>query len=522
MGNEQSTPAQGGSSIGGFHVLQVQDGSPGAAAGLESYFDFITGANGKAYEREDPSFVETLRQNIHKPVDLTVYNSKNDTIRNVTLVPNDTWGGSGLAGISIRYCTVEVATEFVWHVLEVHDKSPASKAGLVANTDYIVGTPDQQFNNSEDFYTLIQNNEEKSIVLYVYSTQQERMRQVQITPNSDWGGEGSMGCDVGFGLLHRIPVHTTSTGIQRRNYNSTSVLVPEYPAIMQSLPNKPEASNSAPGTPSPVENGPAVLPVQAVEPAEVLAGTASPPLSSPPLASPPATPKRDTPAPLHSPFAKKEEEKTEDRIVSEEEAVAAVTQSLEETKTNAGVFAPSSDVLRVATRTDTKYPPLKAHRTPLGRFDKGTTEPSIDSSAGSCFHLFIFQPTNIFHMKSVAILLALLALAYAVTPAVQEVAKRDGGVITYYNCESGQQGSCGDWLSNNDYVAAVGNAMWNSGQVWCGRQVTIQGPRGTITVTIKDSCGDACEWGHFDLCQNAFAQVANLDDGYVGINWWFS
>ena len=27
-----------------------------------------------------------------------------------------------------------------------------------------------------------------------------------LTPNTGWGGEGSLGCGIGFGYLHRIPV----------------------------------------------------------------------------------------------------------------------------------------------------------------------------------------------------------------------------------------------------------------------------------------------------------------------------
>ncbi len=26
-----------------------------------------------------------------------------------------------------------------------------------------------------------------------------------LTPNTEWGGEGSLGCGIGFGYLHRIP-----------------------------------------------------------------------------------------------------------------------------------------------------------------------------------------------------------------------------------------------------------------------------------------------------------------------------
>jgi hypothetical protein len=29
---------------------------------------------------------------------------------------------------------------------------------------------------------------------------------VTIKPNSKWGGEGSLGCGIGYGYLHRIPI----------------------------------------------------------------------------------------------------------------------------------------------------------------------------------------------------------------------------------------------------------------------------------------------------------------------------
>ena len=43
-----------------------------------------------------------------------------------------------------------------------------------------------------------------AVMYYVYT-------QVLLTPNSDWGGEGSLGCGIGYGYLHRIPeTHVTS------------------------------------------------------------------------------------------------------------------------------------------------------------------------------------------------------------------------------------------------------------------------------------------------------------------------
>jgi len=42
----------------------------------------------------------------------------------------------------------------------------------------------------------------------VYNTISNVIRLVNITPNSNWGGEGSIGCNVGYGYLHRIPITT--------------------------------------------------------------------------------------------------------------------------------------------------------------------------------------------------------------------------------------------------------------------------------------------------------------------------
>ena len=42
--------------------------------------------------------------------------------------------------------------------------------------------------------------------LYVYNIEVDSVREVTLTPNSSWGGEGCLGCNIGYGYLHRIPV----------------------------------------------------------------------------------------------------------------------------------------------------------------------------------------------------------------------------------------------------------------------------------------------------------------------------
>jgi predicted metalloprotease with PDZ domain len=65
--------------------------------------------------------------------------SKSQTVRQTQLVPSESWGGQGLLGVSIRFCSFEGANQNVWHIVAVQPRSPAEKAGLLSNTDYVLG-----------------------------------------------------------------------------------------------------------------------------------------------------------------------------------------------------------------------------------------------------------------------------------------------------------------------------------------------------------------------------------------------
>ncbi len=60
-----------------------------------------------------------LKLNVEREVKLTVYSSKTQTIRQVVIVPSQMWGGQGLLGVSIRFCSFEGANENVWHILVI-------------------------------------------------------------------------------------------------------------------------------------------------------------------------------------------------------------------------------------------------------------------------------------------------------------------------------------------------------------------------------------------------------------------
>ncbi|XP_006866679.1 PREDICTED: Golgi reassembly-stacking protein 2 [Chrysochloris asiatica] len=210
MGSSQSVEIPGGGTEG-YHVLRVQENSPGHRAGLEPFFDFIVSINGSRLNKDNDTLKDLLKANVEKPVKMLIYSSKTLELRETLVTPSNMWGGQGLLGVSIRFCSFDGANENVWHVLEVELNSPAALAGLRPHSDYIIGA-DTVMNESEDLFSLIETHEAKPLKLYVYNTDTDNCREVIITPNSAWGGEGSLGCGIGYGYLHRIPTRPFEEG----------------------------------------------------------------------------------------------------------------------------------------------------------------------------------------------------------------------------------------------------------------------------------------------------------------------
>uniref|UniRef100_A0AAQ4QMT4 PDZ GRASP-type domain-containing protein n=1 Tax=Gasterosteus aculeatus aculeatus TaxID=481459 RepID=A0AAQ4QMT4_GASAC len=206
-------------------IFQLQEESPARRAGLEPFFDFILSIGNTRLNKESDLLNYLLKANVEKAVKLEVFNSKSQRVRELEVIPSNMWGGQGLLGASVRFCSFEGANENVWHVLDVEANSPAALAGLIDHDDFIVGA-DQVLQDSEDFFSLIEANEGKPLKLLVYNTQTDHCREVVVTPNGAWGGEGSkdtliiytnppflfrssctisLGCGIGYGYLHRIP-----------------------------------------------------------------------------------------------------------------------------------------------------------------------------------------------------------------------------------------------------------------------------------------------------------------------------
>jgi len=191
----------------GFQVMYVRPDSPSHLAGLIPVFDFIIAADDRIFfNKDDNSFVELIHSSAGKPITLQLYNSLSDSYRETTLVPGSAPDGSGagFAGVVVRFSKFDNAPNLVWHVGTVQPGSPAQKAGLTEDTDYVVGCPKVVFTTEDDFSQYVAENINNPLTFFVWSTVTSSIRLVNVTP-SLWGGIGLLGCGIMSGMLHRIP-----------------------------------------------------------------------------------------------------------------------------------------------------------------------------------------------------------------------------------------------------------------------------------------------------------------------------
>ncbi|KAF8744674.1 GRASP55/65 PDZ-like domain, partial [Rhizoctonia solani] len=203
-----------------LHVLRVAPGSPAADTDISPFFDFLVGIKGlETVDLDLASLERVIEGREGRELELIVWSSKVSQMRVVKLTPTRKWSSAlppppdakpSLLGLSMRLCNPEQALENVWHILDVHEGSPAESAGLVPYGDYIIGFSGGVLERESDFYELVEEHVDKPLRVYVYSFDFDNLREVVLVPNRMWGGQGLLGCGVGYGLLHRIPKDRSS------------------------------------------------------------------------------------------------------------------------------------------------------------------------------------------------------------------------------------------------------------------------------------------------------------------------
>lgn len=204
----------------------------------------------------DP-FIAEIANCRGRSISLEVWSSKGRTRRTIVLpVPslpetsNEKDSQSLGIGMSLQWTSLSVG-DHVWHVLNVAPNSPAEAAGLISHSDYIVGAENGMLEaGGEDLLgRVVQKlvsthstqrktqqhqlqtsttadetspsppivNSQPELELFVYNHEYDTLRAVRIRPTSNWGGSGLLGCGVGYGLLHRLPVKNGQENINTGN-----------------------------------------------------------------------------------------------------------------------------------------------------------------------------------------------------------------------------------------------------------------------------------------------------------------
>ena len=103
----------------GFHVLRVASGSPAAVAGIEPFFDYIIGIDGRevgdgrartlTQPRDGDALASTISAAENSTVTLTIFSARRQLVREVIVSPQRAWTGAhrddaSLLGLSLRRC----------------------------------------------------------------------------------------------------------------------------------------------------------------------------------------------------------------------------------------------------------------------------------------------------------------------------------------------------------------------------------------------------------------------------------
>ncbi|KAF8543861.1 GRASP55/65 PDZ-like domain-containing protein [Trichophaea hybrida] len=238
----------------GFQVLK----NTNKFIAIEPWFDFICGINGRLVEDGNSYlFSKEIENCAGRDVAFSVWSAKGQRMRDVMVsVPSSSLS----LGLTLQWCPVST-TEDIWHILDVAANSPADYAGLLPYSDYIIGTPEGLVRGESALEELVQDHMDRPLRLYVYNHEYDVTRELHITPTRSWGGEGAMGCVLGFGALHRIPLplHEPVQGPEPGNLIMPAVITnPSYqftpmdnPAFRGTSPGAHLFSAAKSGTPPP-------------------------------------------------------------------------------------------------------------------------------------------------------------------------------------------------------------------------------------------------------------------------------
>ncbi|KAG9248872.1 GRASP55/65 PDZ-like domain-containing protein [Calycina marina] len=182
----------------GFQVLANKS----LELGIEPWFDFIVGINGRMIDDSDSAlFAQEVRNCAGSTVTLGLWSAKGQRTRTIQISILST---NPALGLTLQWSSLSTASN-IWHVLDVPVASPADIAGLLPYSDYILGTPEGILHGESGLGELVEDHIGRPLRLFVYNNEYDVTRVITIHPSRDWGGQGALGCELGYGALHRLP-----------------------------------------------------------------------------------------------------------------------------------------------------------------------------------------------------------------------------------------------------------------------------------------------------------------------------
>ncbi|KUI66680.1 hypothetical protein VM1G_01594 [Cytospora mali] len=182
----------------GFQVLR----NTNLQLAVDPWFDYIVGINGRMIDDPSPGlFAQEVRNCAGGMVTLGLWSAKGQRTRTMHIpVPAD----AASLGLTLQWTSLNVVTN-IWHVLDVPANSPADLAGLLPYSDYILGSPEGVLHGESGLSEIVEDHIGRPLRLYVYNNEYDVTREVTLHPSRAWGGEGALGCVLGYGALHRLP-----------------------------------------------------------------------------------------------------------------------------------------------------------------------------------------------------------------------------------------------------------------------------------------------------------------------------
>ncbi|RMD44059.1 hypothetical protein DV735_g1138, partial [Chaetothyriales sp. CBS 134920] len=196
----QSSTQNPGDNTLGFQVLK----NTNKELPLEPWFDFVVGINGHPIESPDPGlFATEIRNCAGNYCSLDLWSAKGQRTHQLTIaVP----APPSSLGLTLQLAPLN-STFNIWHILTIPSPlSPAYIAGLLPHSDYILGSPSGILQGEAALGELVEDHLNRTLVLWVYNSEFDVVREVELVPRRGWGGEGALGAVLGYGALHRLPV----------------------------------------------------------------------------------------------------------------------------------------------------------------------------------------------------------------------------------------------------------------------------------------------------------------------------